>query len=98
MAKFADDRRRQGVPRVRFPPLAQCYGSDLYRRENLTRLHYLEAARYFQDAADLVPTGHPDEKGQFLFAKAGALLQQGDERADNSLIATTKSVWQAPST
>ena len=66
--------------------------------KTLTRLHYLEAARYFQEAADLVPTGHPDEKGQFLFAKAGALLQQGDERADNSLIATTKSVWQAPST
>jgi hypothetical protein len=39
--------------------------------KTLTRLHYLEAARYFQEAADRVPTGHPDEKGQFPFAKAG---------------------------
>jgi hypothetical protein len=58
--------------------------------KTLTRLHYLEAARYFQEAADLVPTGHPDEKGQFPFAKAGALLRQGDERANNSLIASYK--------
>jgi hypothetical protein len=43
----------------------------------MTRLHYLDAARYFQEAADLVPSGHPDRKGQFLFTEAGALLRRG---------------------
>ncbi len=50
----------------------------------MTRLHYRDAARHFQEAADLVPAGHPDEKGRFLSAKAGALQQQGDERGEQT--------------
>jgi len=34
----------------------------------MTRLHYLNAAQHFQEAADLVPIGHPDDKGRFLVA------------------------------
>lgn len=52
----------------------------------ITRRHYLDAARYFREAADLVPTGHPDDKGLFLFAEAWALERQGDERGDNSAL------------
>ena len=35
----------------------------------VTRLHYLDAAQHFQEAADLVPGGHPDKKGNFCTAK-----------------------------
>jgi hypothetical protein len=53
----------------------------------MTRLHYLGAAQHFQEAADLVPIGHPDDKGRFLLAKADALQHQGDERGDNTALA-----------
>jgi tetratricopeptide (TPR) repeat protein len=49
----------------------------------MTKQHYLDAAQHFQEAADLVPAGHPNEKGRFLFAEADALYQQGDKRGDN---------------
>ena len=39
----------------------------------LTQLRYLEAAQHFHEAADLVPPGHPDEKGQFLLARSRCL-------------------------
>jgi len=52
----------------------------------MTRLRYLDAAQHFQKAAELVPPGHPDEKGRFLLAKAGALHNEGDERGDNALL------------
>jgi hypothetical protein len=63
----------------------------------MTRLHYLEAARYFQEAADLVPAGHPDDKGRFLFAKAGALLRHGDEHGDNAALMKAIATYQLAS-
>jgi len=53
----------------------------------MTRLHYLEAAQHFQEATDLVPAGHPEEKGGFLLGEARALLDQGDERGDKAVLA-----------
>ena len=47
--------------------------------KTLTRLHYLEAARYFQEAADLVPTGHPDEDHLAQLAWAGKRVHGRDE-------------------
>jgi len=49
----------------------------------MTQVNYPAAAAYFQEAVDLVPAGHPDERGRFLLSKANALLTQGDERGDN---------------
>jgi tetratricopeptide (TPR) repeat protein len=48
----------------------------------MTRLRYRDAAQHFQEAADLVPAGYPDEKGRLLHAKGNALLEQGEERGD----------------
>lgn len=63
----------------------------------MTGLHYLDAAGHFQQAAELVPAGHPDDKGRFLFAKAGALLQHGDERADNAALTKAIATYQLAS-
>ena len=60
----------------------------------MTELHYLDAAQHFQDGADLLPPGEPDEKGRFLFAEANALKQQGDERGDNAALTKAISVYQ----
>jgi hypothetical protein len=35
----------------------------------MTKLRYLEAVEHFQKAADLVPPGHPDQKGRYLLAE-----------------------------
>jgi hypothetical protein len=61
----------------------------------MTGLHYLEAARHFQEAAALVPAGNPDEKGRFLLAEAGALQQQGDERGDNAALMKAITTYRA---
>jgi tetratricopeptide (TPR) repeat protein len=61
----------------------------------MTGLHYLDAAQRFQEAADLVPIGHPDEKGRFLTAEAGALRRQGDERGDNASLTKAITVYHA---
>ncbi len=42
----------------------------------MTKQHYLEAAQHFQEAADLVPAGHPDDKGRLLSAKANAFCNR----------------------
>jgi tetratricopeptide (TPR) repeat protein len=52
----------------------------------MTELGYLEAAQHFQDAVDLVPPGHPDEKARFLLAEGEALWRQGDERGNNDAL------------
>jgi hypothetical protein len=44
----------------------------------VTGLRYLDAAQHFQEAADLVPAGYPDNKGKFLLAQADALKRHGD--------------------
>jgi hypothetical protein len=43
----------------------------------MTQLHYLDAARHFQEAAELVPAGHPDDQGRFLLSQANALGRHG---------------------
>jgi tetratricopeptide (TPR) repeat protein len=60
----------------------------------MTRLQYLDAAQHFGQAVDLVPAGHPDEKGRFLFAKAEALFHQGDERGDNVALANSIAAYR----
>ena len=60
----------------------------------MTRLNYLDAARHFQEAVDLVPAGHPGEKGGFLLAKAEALFRQGDERGDNAALADSIAAYR----
>jgi tetratricopeptide (TPR) repeat protein len=52
----------------------------------MTRLRYLDAAQHFQEAANLVPAGRPNEKGGFLLATADALRHQGEERGDNAAL------------
>jgi tetratricopeptide (TPR) repeat protein len=59
----------------------------------MTGLHYLDAARHFQEAAELVPAGHPDEKGRFLTLEADALRHQGDERGDNASLTKAITVY-----
>jgi tetratricopeptide (TPR) repeat protein len=61
----------------------------------MTGLHYLDATGHFREAAKLVPAGHPDEKGRFLTAEAGALQRQGDERGDNASLTTAITVYHA---
>jgi tetratricopeptide (TPR) repeat protein len=56
----------------------------------MTQLRYLEAAQYFQEGAELMPTNHPGDKGRLLFDQAHALLQQGEERGDRD--ALTKAI------
>ena len=61
---------------------------------SMAELRYLDAATHFQEAAELVPPGHSDDKGRFLLAEAGALEQQGDERGDNAALARAISVYR----
>jgi tetratricopeptide (TPR) repeat protein len=60
----------------------------------MTRLRYLEAAQHFHEAAGLVPAGHSEEKGEFLLGEAKALLEQGDERADNAALVKAVDTYQ----
>jgi len=60
----------------------------------MTKLRYLEAAQHFQEAADLVPAGHPEETGEFLLAEGLALLDQGDERGDNASLMRAVATYQ----
>jgi tetratricopeptide (TPR) repeat protein len=53
---------------------------------SMTELRYLDAAQLFKEAAELVPAGHPDEKGRFLLRQADALERQGDEHGDNAAL------------
>jgi tetratricopeptide (TPR) repeat protein len=52
----------------------------------LTERHYEEAATLFGQAAEYVPSGHPDEHGKYLEHRADALYRQGDERGDNTAL------------
>ena len=49
-----------------------------------TQLRYKEAADLFEQAARLVPTGHPHELGLYLSRQADALSDLGDRQADNA--------------
>ena len=60
----------------------------------MTELRYLDAAEHFQEAAELVPPGHPDEKGRYLLSEGGALSQQGDERGDNDALVRALAVYE----
>ena len=60
----------------------------------MTGLHYLAAAQDFQAAVDLVPAGHPDEKGQLLSDEADALYRQGDERGDNAALLNSIATYR----
>lgn len=61
----------------------------------MTGLHYLDAARHFQEAAELVPIGHSDKKGQYLLAAADALRRQGNERGDNDALTKALTKYHA---
>jgi tetratricopeptide (TPR) repeat protein len=61
----------------------------------MTQLHYLDAARHFQKATDLVPTGHPDDKGRFLLAQADALMRQGYEHGANADLGKAIATYQS---
>ncbi len=60
----------------------------------MTALRYPDAAGHFQQAVDLVPSGHPGERGRYLFAKANALWTQGDERGDNPALVEAIATYQ----
>ncbi len=49
----------------------------------MTRLRYVDAAKYYAAAAGNVPATHKDERQGYLEQEASALLRQGDERGDN---------------
>ena len=57
----------------------------------MTGLHYQDAARHFQEAAELVPAGHPEEKGRFMLAQADALESQGGQAADSKAVAICRA-------
>ncbi|HME26730.1 MAG TPA: hypothetical protein VKI44_36300 [Acetobacteraceae bacterium] len=52
----------------------------------LTRLHYMQAADDFGQAAALVPASHKDEHGTYVALQAAALYRQGDEYGDNTAL------------
>ena len=93
----AAHQAQQLAQQAKEPPISGCPGGQRAAHAGniaMTELHYLDAAQHFQDAADLVPPGHPDDKGRFLLAEANALQQQGDERGDNAALAKAISVYQ----
>ncbi len=53
----------------------------------MAQLRYRDAARYFADAVDRVPTKRTDIRLGYLDQEAGALYAQGDERGDNKALA-----------
>ena len=52
----------------------------------LTALDYPEAARLFEEAASLVPSREPKEKGVLLRRQADAMQREGEERGDNTAL------------
>jgi hypothetical protein len=60
----------------------------------ITGLHYLDAAQHFQEAAELVPAGHPDERGRLLTAEAEALRLHGYERGDNAAMVNAIATYR----
>jgi tetratricopeptide (TPR) repeat protein len=50
----------------------------------LGRLHYVDAAQHFAEAAAKVPPGNKDERVKYLDAEASALLKQGFEFGDDT--------------
>jgi len=59
----------------------------------LATLDYPESARLFAEAAALVPTTEPDEKGTLLEQQADALQRQGNERGDNTVLRQAIAVY-----
>jgi len=64
----------------------------------MIRLNYRAAAEHFREAAKLVPSGYPQQKGELLNAEADALHQEGSEHGNNpalvKAIATYRLVSQ----
>ena len=55
----------------------------------LTQLRYIEAVRYFGNAAELIPSGaYRNERIEYLRKEAGALFKQGVEFGDNNALLT----------
>ena len=63
----------------------------------MTRLYYLDAAQHFGEAADLLPPGHPDEKGRYLHAQGNALRLHGSERGDNAALIKAIEIYRLAS-
>jgi tetratricopeptide (TPR) repeat protein len=59
-----------------------------------TELRYLDAAKKFSDAAELVPSGHPDEVAKYRSLQAEALDRQGDEKGDKESLQASIHTWQ----
>jgi tetratricopeptide (TPR) repeat protein len=59
-----------------------------------TRLRYNEAAAHFEAAAARLPAGH-GTRGEYLFEKALALCQQGEEFGDNGALELSIQAWRA---
>jgi tetratricopeptide (TPR) repeat protein len=59
----------------------------------LAGLDYEEAARFFEEAAELAPESALDEKGALLLRRADALQRQGDERGDNAALRKALQVY-----
>jgi tetratricopeptide (TPR) repeat protein len=59
-----------------------------------TRLRYNEAATHFGAAAARVPAGHDTTRGEYLFEKALALCQQGEEFGDNAALQLSIQAWR----
>ena len=59
----------------------------------LTGLDYADGARLFGEAASLVPSGEPGEKGDLLRRQADALQRQGEERGDNAALRRAITVY-----
>ena len=53
---------------------------------SLTRLNYLEAAKHFKTALELVPASAADVRGDYLCRYAGARYQHGDQKGDNTAL------------
>jgi tetratricopeptide (TPR) repeat protein len=58
----------------------------------MTERRYTEAAELFGQAANYVPSGHANERGDYLLRQADALYRQGDERGDNDALKSSIEV------
>jgi class 3 adenylate cyclase/tetratricopeptide (TPR) repeat protein len=58
-----------------------------------TQLRYKEAADYFEQAAHLVPAGHPHEHGRYLSRQADALSDLGDRKGDNAALLAAIGIY-----
>src|SRR5262249_29421836 len=62
----------------------------------LGRLRYVEAAKYFADAANTIPAGddYAGQRRDYLLGEASALYMQGDGLGDNAALKTAIKRWR----